>query len=431
MVSSEFHIKDVKVSTSKENPLPVVMSVAAHSSAFDAFSRLRVSAPHTLFDSKQLFDNQPLFWDDKEVSGSGTGSVWSQDKASSTMTVSASTAGRRIRQTFMSFNYQSGKSQLVIMTGTLSAVGGGIGIISAIGQYNDNNGIFFRNNEGAIQAVVRSHRTGSVVDDVKDQSDWNLDTLDGYGPSKLVLDKTKSQIIFIDYEWLSVGAVRVGFVIDGSVVYVHQFRSANRAVGCYMSTPNLPLRYEISNDGTGVASELEHICGTVISEGEAQSTGTTRYFSTDDTPIIATSTGVLYAVLGLRLKAGSIGSVVEIIKQAIQIQTASENIEIFLLHNPTVDGTFTYVNQDNSTLQKAVGSTSNVVSDSGTPIGGDYAISTSGGSGAGGSSALVNNSLRLGADIDGVLDTIVLAVRPIGGSSGVDVEGSLLVRELN
>ena len=38
----------------------------------DAFGRLRVSEPTTLFDSKQIFDAQPLLWDDQETSGSGT-----------------------------------------------------------------------------------------------------------------------------------------------------------------------------------------------------------------------------------------------------------------------------------------------------------------------------------------------------------------------
>ena len=35
-----------------------------NSPSVDAFGRFRVSAPDTLFDSKQIFDNQPLFWDE-------------------------------------------------------------------------------------------------------------------------------------------------------------------------------------------------------------------------------------------------------------------------------------------------------------------------------------------------------------------------------
>lgn len=80
------------------------------SQSLDAFGRIRTSSPYTLFDSKQLFDNQPLFWDDSEVSGGSTTSSHSTATASTTIGVGATTAGKRVRQTFMSFNYQPGKS---------------------------------------------------------------------------------------------------------------------------------------------------------------------------------------------------------------------------------------------------------------------------------------------------------------------------------
>ena len=80
--------------------------------ASDAFGRLRTSEPYTIFDSKQIFDNQPLFWDDQEESGSGTTSVHDADAARTRIGVANTTAGKRTRQTFMRFNYQPGKSQL-------------------------------------------------------------------------------------------------------------------------------------------------------------------------------------------------------------------------------------------------------------------------------------------------------------------------------
>ena len=70
----------------------------------DAFARLRISNPETIFDSKQLNDKQPLFWDDQQVSGSGTTSTYNTNKASTTLAVSNLTAGKRVRQTFRRFN---------------------------------------------------------------------------------------------------------------------------------------------------------------------------------------------------------------------------------------------------------------------------------------------------------------------------------------
>jgi len=70
------------------NVLPVVQAIAGGDTpSIDAFARLRVSAPHTLFDSKQIHDNLPRRWDDQEVSGSGTTSTYNTNEASTTMGV--------------------------------------------------------------------------------------------------------------------------------------------------------------------------------------------------------------------------------------------------------------------------------------------------------------------------------------------------------
>ncbi|MFN9957026.1 MAG: hypothetical protein ACK55I_28325, partial [bacterium] len=85
----------------------------------DAFGRQRVSNPEMIFNSKQVFDNQSIYWDDIQESGSGTASAYDKNRASSTLSVSANTVGKRTRQTFMRFNYQAGKAQLIMMTGIL------------------------------------------------------------------------------------------------------------------------------------------------------------------------------------------------------------------------------------------------------------------------------------------------------------------------
>ena len=198
---------------------------AQDSTSIDAFGRWRVSNPTTLFDSKQVHDNQPSFWDDSEVSGSGTSSTYDGDKAMTQMGVSASTAGKRVRQTFMRFNYQPGKSQLWLMTSVMSAAPSGI--IACVGQFDDDNGIFFKVTDGVISANIRTSTSGSAVDTTVNQSSWNGDKLDGTGPSGHTLDPTKCQILFADYEWLGVGRVRMGFVIDGAFIVAHTFNHAN------------------------------------------------------------------------------------------------------------------------------------------------------------------------------------------------------------
>lgn len=315
-------------------PLPITLTEAS----LDAFVRQRVSNPDTIFDSKQLNDAQPAFWDDAEVSGSGTGSTHDPARASTTLSVSAATAGRRLRQTFMRFNYQPGKSQAVLMTGVLGRSGMGPGIVTELGYGDDNNGLFFRLNEGGLEVVRVSGVTGAPVEEVVPQAAWSADDkLDGAGASGITLDPTKTLIFFIDFEWLGVGQVRMGVVIAGVLHYLHRFRHSNVLDSVYMSTPNLPLRYSIENSGAGGAASIEHICATVISEGGTQERGVARsHLWNPGNPVDANDAGDVYAVIGMRLKPGYIDATVVLTTLSV-MNVQNDDFEWLLVWNPTID----------------------------------------------------------------------------------------------
>lgn len=385
----------------------------------DAFGRLRVSNPETLFDSKQIFDNAPNFWDDQEVSGGSTTSSHSANTASTTIAVALNTAGNRVRQTYQSFNYQPGKSQLILMTFVLDDSGGGTGITRSVGQFNANNGLFLKDDGGTYKFVRRTYVTGSPVDNEVAQSSWNLDTMDGTGPSGITLDFTKTQILVIDYEWLGVGRARLGFNVDGVTYYAHEFKNANNLDEVYMSTPNLPLRFEIDNDGTGAASGLKTICCSVMSEGGTQELGILRH--ADSGSVSSLATGTTYAVLGIRLKSGYIGADVLLENLSVIATSTNDQAHWELILNPTVAGTFTYSDQTNSAIQIATGASTNTVTNGTEVDGGYFATSLP-------VSPTAPNARRLGAAIDGTVDEFVLCVRPI--TNNITVQGSMTWREL-
>lgn len=416
--------------------------VPQDSPASDAFARMRVSNPQTLFDSKNIFndegiadnlENSTLFYDNVQSSGAGTATAYETNKAQQTLSVSANTAGVRIRQTKMRFNYQPGKSQLVLMTFNMN--GCKSGIIKREGIFDDNNGIFLELNGGAPFIVQRSYVTGAPVDRKISQRYWNVDKLNGTGTSGISMDWTKTQILIIDYEWLGVGRVRVGFVIDGQVFYAHQFLNSNVNEFAYMSTPNLPLRSEIRNDGTGGADSISQICSSVISEGGSEDLGVTRSASTGGTHLDANVENTVYALLGIRLKTNYIGATIKMLNYSVAIHTGSHRLEVFALLNPTVAGAgadlFTFVGETNSAIEIARGKTANTVS-GGIQIGAINFAESGGvqGGNAGSISGGAHNALHLGSKIDGTRDFIVLCVRPIGGSSNVDVEGAISWQEI-
>jgi len=389
---------------------------ANDSPSIDAFARWRVSNPETIFDSKQIHSNQPLFWDDQEVSGGGTSSTWSQARASTTIGVSNATAGKRVRQTFQRFNYQPGKSQLIFLTGVLGNQPALVG--ASMGLFDDNNGIYCINTSGIALVGIRSSASGSVENNTVAQTSWNLDRMDGTGASGVNLDFDKTQIFMIDFEWLGVGRVRVGWVIDGLPIYCHEFNHANSETSVYMSTPNLPLRYEITNTGAGSASTMEHICSSVISEGGSQANGILRH--KDSGAITGMSAGTVYAVLGIRLKSANLDASVLLENLSVLATTTNDFAHWELRINPTVAGTFTYSDESNSVVQTATGANTNTVT-GGTEIDGGY-FSTA--------LPITNttpNALKLGSKIDGTPDTIVLCARPI--TNNIGVQGSLTWRE--
>lgn len=389
----------------------------------DAFGRLRVSNPEMVFNSKQIFDNQPLYWDDAQESGSGTSSTYSSFTASSTLSVSASTAGKRTRQTFMRFNYQPSKSQLIFITGILKASGGGTGIISRMGLFDDDNGLFLECNAGIINLVRRTSTGGSVSNDTIPQSSWNLDKMDGTGASTITLDFTKTQILVIDFEWLGVGRVRFGFNVGGITYYVHQLSATNNLTTVYMSTPNLPVRYQIINDGSGVASTINCICSAVISEGGREEVATNLYVSTGTTAITGTK-NQNNAILGIKLKSAYKGCTIDIIDASI-LMASSDIYEWTIVLNPTVAGTFTYSDITNSALQRAIGNGTTNIASGGTVLAGGYGVSKS---------EIVGdqfkNLLKLGSSIGGTMDSLVLCIYPLGANN-VNCFGSINYRQFN
>lgn len=88
------------------------------SPSIDAFGRMRVADPNTLFDSKMLWDKQPLIWDEEITNGSGNATS-THSVTDSRVRMHVEAGDTIIRQTFMRFNYQPGKSQQAMFTGVI------------------------------------------------------------------------------------------------------------------------------------------------------------------------------------------------------------------------------------------------------------------------------------------------------------------------
>lgn len=250
----------------------VVISGFSGSTA-DAFGRLRVSNPFTLFDTQARYFDHGQFAN----SVSGTGNVvYVSAQSSYQLNVGTASGDSVIRETTAVFPYQPGKSQLTLNTFCMNDPK--TNLRQRVGLFSANDGVFFENDGTYNYFVIRSGSTG--VEERVRQDAWNGDQLTGAGgatnPSGITLYPQRTQIMFADVEWLGVGSVRVGFVINGAYIICHQFNHANQSgnTKVYMTSATLPIRYEITNTGgTTGNSMMTQICSSVISEGGFQLQG--------------------------------------------------------------------------------------------------------------------------------------------------------------
>lgn len=275
--------------------------------AVDAFGRARFSQPTTLFDSFNRYQINGGF-----VSANAANASISFNANTSTVSLNiANTAGSyAYRETSKVFAYQPGKSLQILNTFVMDPAQ--TGLTQRVGYFGANNGIFLQQANNTVSFVKRSYVTGSVVDTPVNQENWNIDKLDGTGPSLLTLDLTKPQILFTDIEWLGVGSVRCGFVINSQLIHCHSFHHANlpTANGAYMTTASLPIRYEIFNTAnTANTSSLDQICSTVISEGGYELRGRPRSVANTELADLATA-GTFYNLMSIRLKSDRLDAIV-------------------------------------------------------------------------------------------------------------------------
>jgi hypothetical protein len=259
----------------------------------DAFGRGRVSEPFTLGDYKHTYGIENGFINKLN----GDGDVISNVNRSS-VTLSATTSGSyAIHQTKMYHHYMPGKSQMTLSSFVFgTAVSGST---KRTGYFDDYNGIFLEQDAtGSLQFVIRSatNGTGSITEERVKQSEWNVNTLES---GEFTLDITKTQLFYVDFQWLAVGRVRCGFVHKGVTVICHVFDHTNLLDVAYMQNPNLPIRCEVSNSITA-ASSMEQICSTVVSEGGYSEAG--KAFSTSNETFRSLSSGSTLPVLAIRLK---------------------------------------------------------------------------------------------------------------------------------
>lgn len=299
----------------------------------DAFGRLRVSNPYTLFDAQSRFAADEAY---SYVTATGGTTAYNTNQASVNLNVTTTSGSTAVAQTYRVFPYQPGKGLLTMQTFTMAA--GKANLRQRIGYFGAQNGVYLQQDGTTLSFVVRTYTSGTVDDSrLVTQSNWNVDKFDGTGPSGVTLDVTKTQILWFDFEWLGVGNVRCGFIVNGAFYTAHIFQNSNFQTVVYMQTAILPLRYEIANTGTTASSStMQTICSTVISEGGYEQTSQSYTARPGGTTGVTVGTSFT-PIISIRVNSSYYGAII-IPSNYEFLPIGTGNYEIALIKNATLTG---------------------------------------------------------------------------------------------
>lgn len=391
---------------------PAVQTVSQHT---DSFGRLKVAEPTTVFASKLIYTEDLINFDTKIVNSTGTGtSVYYNNEAKVRLTTTGTSSVTR--QTFQYFNYNPGVSQLVVITGIFNE-GSNTTTTKEWGFGDAQNGLFFKLINGTLYTCIRSFATGVAVDLNVAQSSFNVNKLLS---GDVILDTKKNNIYFIEFGWLGIATVNFGILMNGQQIVMDSRRNENSNTVVYMSTPNLPIRFKITNTGNET-SYMDCVCCAVISQGPTVTFGTFHSISSFPSSVtgftVANAQANSYFPI-LAIKPTKAGTQIIITTITIVNSGSTNPFEWIICLNPTLSGAFPVaLTTANSNINYGVHPTAAATTSPSISV-----LKTVLQGGIGTNNAIVgdhtiSSNLRMGLSIDGVFDTLYLAVRTTGGSN--------------
>lgn len=360
--------------------------------SLDAFGRLRVSNCFTTFNyyPSPITANSNLDIDNWVNITNGNGSSSYNTDNYVNLSIS-NTSDYVLRMTKQPMEYQPGKSRLIYLTGVMLGESAGLDTLtSRIGLFNVDNstpttitdGIYFQT-DGTNLQWVETIQTGTIT---VNQSSWNVDIFDGNGPSGKTLTSSNlntSMLFVIDQEWLGVGRVRCGFIIDGVIYYAHEFNHGSLDVQ-YTKTPRQRIGYQII--GTSITTEhtMRQMCSTSILEGGYFPLGARISISNETTLVNMSNSGTKYILLALKLQSGYENALIKILNISVSFSAKTGNTGLYeiQLHSTngsigSINGSLSFNNISNSMTQYSVGNGTQTINSNGFIINSGYVSSNS------------------------------------------------------
>jgi hypothetical protein len=342
---------------------------------FTSKGRLKVSPYQTVFFNTFQYGKETDVWDEATFNGG----VATHDPTGSEvdMAVTNTLNSEVIRQTIHTMRYIPSRTSTLSFSVRLNTPVAGIR--KRFGLNNGSDGFYFEDDGSGdyFCCIINSGGTPSLQRVGRAQ--WNGDKLDGNGPSGIIADPTKQQMVSFEYEWYGAGQVKFGWVIDGKTIIVHTFSTANVLTNAWSRTPFLPIRIEIKNTTGGQAGGPFYIyqgSNSLVSEGQPEKLGIAQNIQTAIAGLDTGTANTYRPLISIRLKATQLQGIV--LPSYFQVATIDNtNVYYRIVRNATLTGgTWNDMPDANSFAQYNVTATSFT---GGTTLDAGFVIGGSGG----------------------------------------------------
>ena len=328
---------------------------------FDAFGHAQHTSPNVVDQHLFTYGSDPNSYVDETIGG---GQVIHNVTQSCTILSVDSTSGSLSRKTSARYYpYTSGVGTELLMSIQIGDTGK-TGVIRRWGLFDNNDGVYFQLSGSSFSVAQRNSIDNTEIYVSRDA--FNGDDLSSTTESEYVIDFSKLNIYFLDFEWLGSGRVRFGVISpSGKRVILHTIENANNITYPYMKRGTLPFRIENFNDTNSAStSQMKLVCASVVKQSASDRYRGLLFNKTSDRKIISGSSEV--PILSFRLKENFNGVSNKIVAFAerYEVDVSGSSVVLNIVGNAVLTGsTFTATTSSRSSMEIDTDATSYVNGD--------------------------------------------------------------------
>lgn len=270
-------------------------------------NRRKVSTYKQTFFNAFQYTKDEQIWDEA-VTGTAS-STFNEYEGGVILEVGGDAGDEIIRQTRNVIQYVPGRANEAIFAVRLDPFE--TGVRKRFGIFDETNGAYFEKGVDDYYVVLRKNTPTGIVEKRVPRAEWNVDQLDGTGPSLESFQEDKIQMFTVEYEWFGAGAVEFKIILDNNAYPLHRFVAGNNDEIPWSNSPYRPLRFELTNvDGVPGPHRILQGSSAVSSEGEVGPLGREENVTTPFTGLTTDTARELRPILSIRLRSDRLNGVV-------------------------------------------------------------------------------------------------------------------------